>query len=435
MSGAAAPKEKGESLEKGLARYARILVEVGAGLRRDQPLFILSEAAHREAALAVAAAGYAAGAGRVQIYTTDVREQAMLIRHGRLEEIEMAHAEEQRFFGEIVRSRGALISLRGEEDPALMPALAQELPDRHAIFTRSASLKGKILLQHGVNRGLCPWVVAGAATPGWAAQVFPGLPPQEACEKLWRLIFELTGADREDGLERLAEKDRRLHARRAALDALEIREVHIHGGGSDLRVGLSEAARWLGGSKETAFGQKFQANVPTEENFTTPDRRTAEGRLVATMPFRTRTGLLVKGLAMEFEKGRLVRFEAQEGGAAFARWIDLDEGARYLGELALVGADSAIAKSGLFFEHTLYDENAWSHAAIGQAYTVGLEGGEELSTARLAELGFNNSSIHTDIMYGSPEVSITATTREGEVPLIVRGEWAERFRDPAFDSR
>ncbi len=317
-----------------------------------------------------------------------------------------------------------------------MPALAQELPERHAIFTRSASLKGKILLQHGVNRGLCPWVVAGAATPGWAAQVFPGLPKQEACEKLWRLIFELTGADREDGLERLAEKDRRLHARRAALDALEIREVHIHGGGSDLTVGLSEAARWLGGSKETAFGQRFQANVPTEENFTTPDRRTAEGRLVATMPFRTRTGLLVKGLAMEFEKGRLVRFEAQEGGAAFARWIDLDEGARYLGELALVGADSAIARSGLFFEHTLYDENAWSHAAIGQAYTVGLEGGEELSAARLAELGFNNSSIHTDIMYGSPEFSITATrTREGEVPLIVRGEWAERFRDPAFDSR
>ncbi len=142
----------------------------------------------------------------------------------------------------------------------------------------------------------------------------------------------------------MAEKDRRLHARRAALDALEIREVHIHGGGSDLRVGLSEAARWLGGSKETAFGQKFQANVPTEENFTTPDRRTAEGRLAATMPFRTRTGLLVKGLAMEFEKGRLVRFEAQEGAAEFARWIDLDEGARYLGELALVGADSAIAQ-------------------------------------------------------------------------------------------
>ncbi len=94
-----APNANGKSLAAGLARYARILVEVGAGLRRDQPLFILSEAAHREAALAVAAAGYAAGAGRVQIFTTDVREQAMLIRHGRLEEIEMAHAAEQRFFG------------------------------------------------------------------------------------------------------------------------------------------------------------------------------------------------------------------------------------------------------------------------------------------------------------------------------------------------
>lgn len=414
-----------------LARYARILVQVGAGLVPGQKLYLISEPANREAALAVAEAAWAAGAGHVHHFLIDPRQQAQLIRHGRPEQIEMAHAEEQRFLGEAVASRGALISLRGDEDPALMPALALECPDRHAIFTRSASLKGKVFLQHGVNRGLCPWVVAGAATPGWGRLVFPHLPAEEAGDKLWQTIFELTGADSEEGLAWAAAKDRRLHARRAALDALEIREVHIHGGGSDLRVGLSAAARWLGGSKTTAFGQRFQANVPTEENYTTPDRRTAEGRLAATMPFRTRSGLLVNGLVMHFEKGRLVRFEAAEGAAGFARWIDLDEGARYLGELALVGADSAIAKSGLFFEHTLFDENAWSHAAIGQAYTVGLKGGEELSPARLAELGFNNSAIHTDIMYGSTEVSITATaTNEGEVPLIVRGEWAERFRDP-----
>jgi aminopeptidase len=417
--------------QRSLERYARLLVRVGAGLKPEQNLYILCEPAHRELALAVAEEAYEAGAAHVATFVSDPRQHALLIRRGRLEQIELAHFEEQCFLNAVVTSRGAMISLRGEEDPALMVGIAKEHAERHAIFTRSASVKGKLLLHHGVNRALCPWVVAGAATPGWAAQVFPGLPPQEACDKLWRLIFELTGADNDDGLARAEEKDRRLHARRAALDALAIREVHIHGGGSDFKVGLSEAARWLGGSKKTAFGQRFQANVPTEENFTTPDRRTAEGRLAATMPFRTRTGMLVKGLVMYFERGRLVRFEAQEGAAAFARWIDLDEGARYLGELALVGADSAIAKSGLFFEHTLFDENAWSHAAIGQAYTVGLKGGEDLSPARLAELGFNHSSIHTDIMYGSPEVSITAIkTNEGEVPLIVRGEWAERFRDP-----
>jgi len=420
-----------ESFRTRLERYARILVEVGAGLRPEQNLYVLAEPAHRALALAVAEAGYAAGAGPVAVYTSDPQLQAQLVRRGRLEQIEMAHLEEQRFLSEVVANRGAMISLRGEEDPSLMPRLAQDFPDRHAVFSRSASLKGKVLLHHGVNRGLCPWVVAGAATPGWARLVFPELPPLEACERLWELIFELTHADSEEGLVRAEAKDHRLHARRRELDALEIREVHIHGGGSDLRVGLSEAARWLGGSKETAFGQKFQANVPTEENYTTPDRRTAEGRLAATMPFRTRTGLLVKGLVMYFERGRLVRFEAEEGAAGFARWIDLDEGARYLGELALVGADSMVAKTGLFFEHTLFDENAWSHAAIGQAYTVGLEGGAELSPGRLAELGFNSSSVHTDIMYGSKEVSITATkSREGEVPLIVGGEWAERFADP-----
>jgi aminopeptidase len=419
------------SFEVCLDRYARLLVEIGARLRRDQPLFILADSAHRDLALRVAEAGYDAGAGVVSTFLADPRQHEQLIRRGRPEQIEMAHAREQQWLNEVVTSHGALISLRGEEDPALMPEVARRYPERHTLFMRSAGLKGRVLLNHGVNRGLCPWVVAGAATPGWAGQVFPGLPEAEAVEKLWRQIFAFTECDREDVLERNALKDRRLHGRRKLLDALAIRELHIEGGGSDLRVGLSAAARWLGGSKHTASGQAFQANVPTEENFTTPDRFRTEGRLVATMPFRTKVGLLVEGLVMEFEQGRLTRFEAKSGGEGFNRWIDLDDGARFLGEVALVGGDSPIARSGLFFEHTLFDENAWPHVALGQAYTAGIENGSEMPARELAELGFNSSTIHTDIMVGSPQVSIhAAVSNEGVVTLIDRGQWTERFRDP-----
>ena len=417
--------------ETHLNRYARILVEHGAGLRQDQELFITAEVIHRDLALKVAEMGYELGARAVSLQLIDPRQRAQLIRRASLEHIEMAHDSERAWLNRAVACRGALISLRGEEDPRLMPRIARDYPERHALFTRGSNHKGRVLLNHGINRGLCPWVVAGAATPAWAKLVFPDLDESAALECLWEHILRFTYADEDDFLDKAQAKDRRLHARRDRLDALKIREIHIVGGASDLRVGLSEKARWLGGSKTTADGQRFNANVPTEENFTTPDRRRVDGTLAATMPFRTKSGLLVKDLVMHFEAGKLVRFEASEGQEGFERWVDSDDGARYLGELALVGADSPIAESGLFFEHTLFDENAWAHAALGQAYATALQGGEDMSAAEREAIGCNTSTIHTDIMFGSPEVSIIATdSADGEVTLIDKGHWTRDFLNP-----
>lgn len=411
-----------------LDRYARILVEHGGGVSQGQRVYLSGEVVHRDLMLRLQEAAYRAGASYVSLSLNDPMSFAHTLRYARIEELELAIEKERSWLNECVAHRGALISLRGDEMPRLMPSLAAELPERHAIYTRAAADKKKIFMHHGINRSLCPWVVAGAVSPAWAKLVFPDLDEAEAVERLWRLIFSFTHADRADAVEAAATKDRRLHARRRQLDELEIRQLHIVGGGSDLVVGLSEKARWLGGSKLTADGQRFNANVPSEENFTTPDRRVTHGRLAATMPFRTKSGLLVEGLVMDFVDGRIEKVEATKGAEAFERWIDSDPGGRYLGEMALVGADSPIAQSGLFFEHTLFDENAWSHVAVGQAYATALRGGEDMGGAEKSSLGFNVSSIHTDIMYGSPEVSIIATeTREGTVTLIENGRWAERF--------
>lgn len=411
-----------------LDRYARLLVEHGAGLRPGQPAFVHGEVAHRDLALRVAEAAYDAKASAVSLLLVDPLERAQLIRRGRPELIEMAHEEDRQWFNRILAMEGALISLRGDEDPRLMSSIAQQYPDRHATYTTSTHHARQLFVAHGINRSLCPWVVAAAPTVGWARWVFPELEDGQALDRLAEQVFRFTRADREDALEHLAETDRRLHARRRLLAELEITELHIVGGGSDARITLSPKARWLGGSKTTRSGQKFNANVPTEENFTTPDRRGTEGKLVATMPFRTRSGALVEGLEMVFAGGRLVDCSARSGGEAFGRWIDQDEGARFLGEVALVGQDSPIAASGHFFEHTLLDENASVHVALGQAYPTALEGGDSMGQGELEALGCNRSVIHTDIMIGSTEVSIIASrTHRGEVPLIEKGHWLEPF--------
>ncbi|MEM1176899.1 MAG: aminopeptidase [Acidobacteriota bacterium] len=418
----------GADFSEQLDRYARILIEHGGGVSPGQRVYLSGEVVHRDLMLRLQEAAYRAGASYVAMQLNDPQAFAHTLRHARIEELEMAIDKERGWLNECVSHRGALISLRGDEKPRLMPALAAELPERHALYTRASAEKKKIFMNHGINRSLCPWVVAGAVSPAWARLVFPDLEISAAVERLWRLIFSFTNADREDAVDAAAAKDRLLHSRRRRLDELEIRRLHILGGGSDLVVGLSPKARWLGGSKLTAGGQRFNANVPSEENFTTPDRRVTHGRLAATMPFRTKSGLLVEGLVMDFVDGRIEGVSAKKGADAFERWVDVDGGGRFLGEMALVGSDSPIAQSGLFFEHTLFDENAWSHVAVGQAYATALRGGEEMGAAEKESLGFNLSSIHTDIMFGSPEVSVIATeTNEGAVPLIENGRWAERF--------
>ncbi|MEE8524123.1 MAG: aminopeptidase [Thermoanaerobaculia bacterium] len=205
-------------------------------------------------------------------------------------------------------------------------------------------------------------------------------------------------------------------------------EIHIHGGGNDLRVGLSGRARWRSCGWQTVGGQSFRANLPSEEVFTTPDRRLTHGRLAASKPFRTPDGELVKDLVVSFRQGRVETFDASEGKQAFASWLDAEEDARFLGELALVGRDSAIARCGLYFDKTLLDENAGAHVALGQGFPLALAGGEVMSKRELERQGCNLSGTHTDVTFGSARVSVVATrSRRGKVVLLDCGRWIEPF--------
>jgi aminopeptidase len=251
----------------------------------------------------------------------------------------------------------------------------------------------------------------------------------DAYDRVADVVLEACFADRDGALGLAVEHRRRLAARQRALDELRIAELHVTGGGNDLRIGLSPQARWIGASQETVSGQRFHCNLPSEESFTTPDRRRTRGRLVASRPFRTAAGLLVEGLKLEFRDGRVVDLDADRGKEGFAEWLAADDGAGYLGEVALVGQDSPVARSGLFFDLTLLDENAACHVALGDGIRTALAGGETMGAARLAAIGANRSRIHTDVMFGSPAVDVVATeSRAGEVVLLAAGRWSERFR-------
>ena len=373
---------------------------------------------------------YCAGGGRVETRMLDPLQIAALIRHGRLKDIELYHTKDQAWHHELLHHRGAFICLVGSELPSLWDQLARSHTDRHGVYLRGLHTSTGGFYSYGVERQWCPWLTAACPTSGWARQLFPQLPESRAYQRLTRLLFRFTGADREDAIDRVAAKDRLLKARCRRLDDLAITEIHVIGGGSDFRVGLSSQARWRGGSTTTVDGQTFYYNLPTEEVFTTPDRRTTEGRLVATRPFRFPGSPLVRDLVLDFRDGRVVDFDARSGARAISRWLGTDDGARYLGEFALAAEDSVIARSGVFFNATVLDENASSHVALGQAYLNGVTGAGTMKPRDLEDLGVNHSGIHTDIMFGSPSVSVIASKcQEGEIVLIDCGKWAKRFTD------
>lgn len=415
--------------EESFDLYARFLVEQALSLRPGQRLDIWGEVIHRDLALRVGEAAYAIGAGPVCYRWIDPLQTAQLIRRAHPDQIAFHHLENQRWLVELAQVRGALLTLLGQTNPEALLELEQINPRNHQAFATESRLVSVDLMRRVVEQRLCPAVIAVSPTPAWARKVFPELSPSEAYEKFWELIFHFTGTALDANSPGEPRSDELLEARAAMLDQLAIREARITGGGNDLRIGFSEKARWQSGRVTTTAGQRFLYNVPGFEVFTTPDRRQTEGRLMASRAVRLRGGAMVEGLVLDFRAGRVVSFQAKNGAEAFERWLANDDGARYLGEFALLGEDSPIARCGRVFGHPLLDENAAAHVALGFGFSSALDLAPPISPSELDAAGCNRSAVHTDIAFGSPEVDVVATiTCAGEVPLLRRGWWAEDFQ-------
>ncbi len=408
-----------------LRRYAELLLKQGINLHSDQALLISGEAEHSELAEAIAEVARELKAGSVTIVLQDPLRAAEWISKDDCFEARVQYRRLLNSIDPIVRVGGAHISLRGMSHPVLFQSLSEEHPEAFAAYMEGYDEARQVFRRFGINAGRCPWLVASAPTHGWAKQVFPNLGVEDALTALWDDVFEITGVKDDAFLEHAKQVDEQLHERAQFLNGLKIEGLHIFGGGSDFHIKLSDQARWGGGSKETIHGQSFQANIPSFEAFTTPDARTANGKLVMSRPFLAQD-VLVEDLSLEFESGRVVHFDASSGVEMFERLLALDEGASRIGEVALVGLDSPIAQRKRMYCHTLLDENARCHIALGSAYISQIAQGRQLNTDQLTAIGVNRSLHHTDMMFSSDKTGVVAHTFDGRyVPIIRNGNWVQ----------
>jgi aminopeptidase len=401
-----------------LDRLAEIAVRVGLGLRPGQEVVMTAPLEAVPLARRITEHAYKAGASLVTTLFSDEEATLMRFRHGKEESFDSASAWLYEGMAEAYKNGAARLAIVGE-DPSL---LAKEDPEKvsRANRARSKAYMPALNLIAGFDTN---WTIVSAATPAWAKAVFPNDPEDIAVAKLWGAIFAASRADTPDPIAAWDTHNANLQIRTRMLNEKNYSALHFRGPGTDLRVGLADGHEWNGGSTKAKNGVVCNANIPTEEVFTTPHKDRVDGHVTSTKPLSYQ-GTLIQDIQVTFEGGRIIESKARTGEAVLDKVLGTDEGSRRLGEVALVPYSSPISQSGLLFYNTLFDENASSHIALGQAYSKCIKDGGTMSADELASRGANSSLIHIDWMIGSDQVDIDGIAADGQAePLMRGGEW------------
>lgn len=399
--------------EELLRGYARLAVEVGLNLQPGQDLQINCNPEHLELARAAADAAYRVGARWVDVNVTDPRVRRSQIEHGPEEVLDWTPPWLLARLEDLAERQGAVLLLVGDAEPDLLSGLDQQRVAKarmKALRTRQLEL---------VASGKLSWAIVGCPNEGWAEAVL-GEPD---VDRLWEAVGSTVRLDEADPVAAWRDHIDRLKARAASLNDRRFDAVRFTGPGTDVTIGLTPRSRWLAAETRTAWGQTHVPNMPTEEVFTTPDRRRTEGNVRSTMPLVLQ-GTIVRDLEVRFANGEIVDVKASSGEEVVRKQIETDEGSRRLGEVALVDGDSRVGRTGLTFLNTLFDENATSHIAFGQALTEAVEGGSSMTPEEMAEVGVNDSTVHVDFMIGGPGVDADGLDVDGNaVPIIREDDW------------
>jgi aminopeptidase len=395
-----------------LDKLAEVAVKVGLQLQKGQDLVITAPVVAIPLVRLITKHAYQAGAGLVNSFYSDEESTLARYQYGSDESFDRASGWLYDGMAKAYANNAARLAIAGD-NPML---LSEQDPGKVSRANRANSTAYKPALEKISNFDI-NWNIVSYPNPSWAKLVFPNDPEAIAVAKLAKAIFAASRVD-------LAEHNANLRKRSAWLNGQRFSALHFQGPGTDLTVGLADGHEWHGGASMAKNGITCNPNIPTEEVFTTPHALRVEGHVSSTKPL-SHQGTLIDNIQVHFEGGRIVEAKATRGAEVLNKVLDTDEGARRLGEVALVPHSSPISASGILFYNTLFDENASCHIALGQCYSKCFLDGANLTQDQLKAQGGNSSLIHIDWMIGSDKVDIDGINPDGSrVPVMRKGEWA-----------
>ncbi|MFX1375799.1 MAG: aminopeptidase [Promethearchaeota archaeon] len=415
-----------EEFKQNLDKYADVILKVGLNLQQGQRLLVgvvnpINKGTPLELASfirLIVQKAYQMGAKFVEVMWDDPQLTLIRLQHAprdSFKEVSIWRKEAALEFSE----KGDAILAIAAQDPELFIGQDPEL-----IMTQSQVLSTlykpvmELLIKNNMN-----WAMVAAPVDGWAEKVFTESPSEATNRKLWDTIFDICRIKQEDPVSAWEDHINNLKARCEYLNKKQYEKLKVIGPGTDLTIGLAKNHIWRGGNVTSKNGITFVPNLPTEEIFTIPDRNKTEGFVKATKPLFF-GGALLEDFSFTFSNGKVVETQAAKGKEYIENFLNYDEGAKYLGEIAIVPHSSPISQSGLLFYNGLIDENASIHIALGSGYKFSIENGEEMSDKKFTEVGGNLSILHMDFMIGSDQINIDGIREnESTEPIIRNGEW------------
>lgn len=396
--------------EKIMKNFARLAVEVGVNVLKGQPLLINGPVEAYEFIRECVKVAYEAGASEVWVDYSDnvcARLTYENVDTDTLKEVPEWSIERIKYR---IDKKYCVLHIISD-DPDLLDGIDSEKIRQVQLERMKATKPYQYYTMNNVGQ----WSIVAYPNVKWAKKVFPELSDDEAVKKLWDAIFMTSRVNEIDDVKKTWDKhNKEIKYHSKKLNELNFKSLHFKNElGTDLVVGLIKNHCWEGGADIASNGAIFNPNIPTEEVFTMPDRYHIDGTVVSTKPL-SYSGKLIEDFKLTFKDGKVVDYSARVNEDILKNLLDTDEGAKSLGEVALISHDSPISNSGILFYDTLFDENASCHLALGNCYPSNVENGTKMSSEELKELGGNESMVHVDFMFGSKDMEIVGTTYDGE---------------------
>ena len=413
--------------EQKLEKYAEVLLKVGLNLQPGQRLLIGgptldADGIPLESAPLVrllAKKAYQMGARLVDVVWGD--KQLRLIRFQNAPKDSIGEYPKWKIDAryDIAKAGDANLNLTSPTPDLLSEVEPKLISQSQTSFYKQIKSVFDLLTINAFN-----WLVASVPNDDWADKLFPEIPQNRRKDKLWDTIFEICRINQEEPIAAWEKHLNDLVKRTDYLNQKQYSALKLIAPGTDLMIGLPKSHYWEGGRGTAQNGISFTANIPTEEVFTMPHKDKVEGVVTTTKPVYY-GGCTIENCCLKFSKGRVVEAHAEKGEEFILKTLETDEGARHLGEIALVPHSSPISQSGMLFYSMLIDENASNHIALGQAYRDSLKNGKTLTDEEFMAAGGNNSLIHLDFMIGSGEMNVEGILEdETAEPIMRNGEWA-----------
>lgn len=403
-----------ETLEK----YATLALKTGVNLQKDQMLVINAPIEGADFTRLVAKQAYEMGAKHVHINWSDDALTLLRFTHAPDEVLANVPQWTKDQYDWFAENDSAVLSIYSSN-----PDLLQDVDPARVALAQKASAEAMKKFRTYTMNDRITWSIISIPTGDWSQKVFPGKSKEEAMEKLWDAIVRIVRVDKEDPIAAWEEHNATLRKARAVLNKRNYSSLRLTAPGTDLEIGLPKGHIWHGGDATSEKGIVFNPNMPTEEVFSAPDKYNVNGTVASTMPLNYGGGV-IDDFTLTFKDGKVVDFSAKQGEGILEHLLETDEGARRLGEIALVPDESPISQSGLVFYNTLYDENASVHIALGKAYPTNVKDGENMDEEQLDKAGINDSLTHVDFMIGSDQMDIDGVFADGETEAVFRnGTW------------